>query len=496
MQAEAANLCTMEDFDATLIPVEILPCDVTRSRPMDSQSIVELGKQLLECAKIGDTDLVRDLMCRGAPFTTDWLGTSALHHAAQNNHLETAEVLLRAGISRDARTKVDRTPLHMAAYEGHHQMAQLLLNYGAEVDSRDMLKMTPLHWAVEQEHIEVLLILLENGANPHSVCKFNRTPLTLALEHQRLDFIELLQQEREMVNIQQEELDSSDIEVATQNLMQLEAERQREEQERIEIEQQQQQETASANKKQRLVYHPVAHPMVDTMNDEDEQYFTEIHHSNIQEFLKENGLTIIDNDATIVENAMESGHHVVLTEAGKLALTQTKPINVTPRKKVQLNPKKESSKKIVKLRTDQIMTQSPPSESTSKGPNILKRSGNNEMKRGKKIILTPIAPMPSTSQMFNVADNSTATTSNVRNNNVNVLKSEPLIFHMEDKSIENIFEINSEKEQITNIDELNRQLAQARKQIKEYRRKLKKKEEEVELYKKQLQILMNKKTLK
>ena len=67
------------------------------------------------------------------------MGTSALHLAAQRNHTETAEVLLRAGISRDARTKVDRTPLHMAAYEGHHEMAQLLLKYGADVDSRDMV---------------------------------------------------------------------------------------------------------------------------------------------------------------------------------------------------------------------------------------------------------------------------------------------------------------------------------------------------------------------
>lgn len=67
------------------------------------------------------------------------LGTSALHLAAQNNHIETAEILLRAGISRDARTKVDRTPLHMAAYEGHFEMVQLLLNYGADTDSRDMV---------------------------------------------------------------------------------------------------------------------------------------------------------------------------------------------------------------------------------------------------------------------------------------------------------------------------------------------------------------------
>lgn len=93
-------------------------------------SIMDLGKMLLLCAKEGDTTKVHELMSRGAPFTTDWvcstflnfklkclificlhiyqLGTSPLHMAAMNNHLETSEVLLRAGISKDARTKVDR----------------------------------------------------------------------------------------------------------------------------------------------------------------------------------------------------------------------------------------------------------------------------------------------------------------------------------------------------------------------------------------------------
>lgn len=36
-------------------------------------SIVELGKKLLSSAKNGDTEDVRDLMSRGAPFTTDWV---------------------------------------------------------------------------------------------------------------------------------------------------------------------------------------------------------------------------------------------------------------------------------------------------------------------------------------------------------------------------------------------------------------------------------------
>ena len=142
-------------------------------------SLVDLGKRLLEAAKQGLTDEVRTLMSNGAPFTTDWvrpffepaskllnnvrlwieeqvldgtgtflhapiwslqLGTSPLHFAAQNGHLATAEVLLRAGISRDARTKVDRTPLHVAAQEGHAEVVELLLRNGADIEAKDMVR--------------------------------------------------------------------------------------------------------------------------------------------------------------------------------------------------------------------------------------------------------------------------------------------------------------------------------------------------------------------
>ena len=111
---------------------------------------MELGKKLLACAKDGDTEGVRGLMARGAPFTTDWLGTSPLHLTAMYGRAETCEVLLRAGCSRDARTKVEKTPLHVAVQEGHTEICQLLLQHGSNVDARDMLRMTPLHWAVER----------------------------------------------------------------------------------------------------------------------------------------------------------------------------------------------------------------------------------------------------------------------------------------------------------------------------------------------------------
>ena len=68
------------------------------------------------------------------------LGTSPLHFAAMHGHVATAEVLLKAGISRDARTKVDRTPLHVAAQEGHGELVDLLVRNGADIEAKDMVR--------------------------------------------------------------------------------------------------------------------------------------------------------------------------------------------------------------------------------------------------------------------------------------------------------------------------------------------------------------------
>lgn len=157
-------------------------------------SLVDLGKRLLEAARHGEDDDVRKLMSNGAPFTTDWLGASPLHLAAQFGHRSTAEVLLRAGICKDARTKVDRTPLHMAATEGHEDIVDLLIRNGADINAKDMLKMTALHWATQHRHRNVVQLLIKHGADVHALSKFDKSPFDIAVDIQHVELANLLQE--------------------------------------------------------------------------------------------------------------------------------------------------------------------------------------------------------------------------------------------------------------------------------------------------------------
>lgn len=508
----------IEGLDAdTLIPVELLACDVSsHSRPQDASTMVELGKQLLHSAKNGDTEAVRELMCRGAPFTTDWLGTSALHLAAQNNHLETAEVLLRAGISRDARTKVDRTPLHMAAYEGHHQMVQLLLNYGADVNSRDMLKMTPLHWAVEREQVDVMHILLDHGADTNAISKFEKTPFSLALEHDRLELIDVLRKERVLIGIQahqQSQANSVELEVATNNLVQLEAENNskssiiHEEGQKFGILQQQQSQRkrkvsqAQFEKKQKMIFQQISVSPNNTDGEQDRE-IEDVEMINVNNIinskkhkdilsigkqfrlLEAHGIRMIpvDEDSSIVEKAMESGRTVVLTEAGKIALNLTKGSSI---KRLQVASRKGSSRKVIAIRADQIQSKilnpnSNTSTTTSRSPNILKKSPDN---KSTKLLVTTVSNTPATT--VTEIKNSISTKEKVASSPIKIAES--TILQLDDDIEEITEEDNPENsEPVTDIAVLNRQLAEARREAAEYRKQLQEKEKEAEIYKQQL----------
>lgn len=332
-------------LDSTLIPIQVDGNPAT-FRSVTTLSLVELGKRLLESAKKGDTDQVRALMSRGAPFTTDWLGISPLHYAAQYGHVETAEVLLRAGISRDARTKVERTPLHVAAQEGNTAVVELLLTSGAEVDSRDMLRMTPLHWAVERENVETISVLLSHGADPNCISKFNKTAFTIALDNGRDDILQILQstgrqgdptlEPGESLALQQATL------AATQSLaMELAQAPAAAHQEEVET-------TAAPSTPTTSATEEPPDPPPEKVFIRQERKVTaprkvirEISSGQqTLQLLQAHGITMLPADeSTLVASAVESGQTVVLTEAGRLALGLSQAEDTAPCPNSRPSPK-------------------------------------------------------------------------------------------------------------------------------------------------------------
>lgn len=148
--------------------------------------------------------------------------------------------------------------------------------------------------------------------------------------------------------------------------------------------------------------------------------------------LEAHGITMIpvDNESSIVENAMESGRTVVLTgikyfneiyillfifidigylfiftEAGKLALNLTRNSSIGM-KRLHVAGKKGTPRKVIAIRADQILSQNTPTL-TSRGPNILKRSSVDN-KAGKLFIssISTTTPVSTLTQSKNIISSS------------------------------------------------------------------------------------------
>ncbi|KAH9493028.1 GA-binding protein subunit beta-2 [Bulinus truncatus] len=291
------------------------------SRPLEGSrrmSLVDLGKRLLEAAKRGETDAVRALMSNGAPFTTDWLGTSPLHFAAQYGHQDTAEVLLRAGISRDARTKVDRTPLHVASQEGHLAIVQLLLQSNADIDAKDMLKMTPLHWSTEKGHVNIIATLIRNGADVTLEDKFNRTPLDIAIANGRTDIAQLLQLSQDSAGVIE---DSDAINIETSETLVTETVSTSDGVDGLVIDTDKlikSEPDDSTDQSSTSVLATLAALAEATAPNSGNHTST----SEAMSWLESHGITMITTDGSLIASAVESGQTITLTEAGKIALNQ------------------------------------------------------------------------------------------------------------------------------------------------------------------------------
>uniref|UniRef100_T1ISQ5 Uncharacterized protein n=1 Tax=Strigamia maritima TaxID=126957 RepID=T1ISQ5_STRMM len=349
--------------------------------PAKAMSLVDLGKRLLESAKLGETEEVRHLMTNGAPFTTDWLGTSPLHLAAQFGHLNTAEVLIRAGISRDARTKVDRTPLHVSAQEGHVEIVELLLKSGADMEAKDMLKMTPLHWAVERGHVGVIESLLRHGSDVNIPNKFEKSAIDIAEDNGRTDIVEILNYADRFRS--EGPIIEGDISC--------EANKQGKDGDPVPLASQQEEVQTSAEIIKSSPVRPILlHPNIanikkasskDSVTDDDspDQSSTSVlatlaalaeaatplnaqssantSTTDALQWLESHGITMVPADnSTIVASALEGGQTISLTEAGKLALHWTKKQNIITSQIVETAEEESLRNAVSSINTQKVIT--------------------------------------------------------------------------------------------------------------------------------------------
>lgn len=102
---------------------------------------------MLHLAVLSDEAEVAGILLRhGARVDErDYLGLTALHHAAVYGLQETAWTLLTAGADPNAAGGADgRTPLMMAVAAEHTETVQALLQYGADPDRRSAGGVVPL----------------------------------------------------------------------------------------------------------------------------------------------------------------------------------------------------------------------------------------------------------------------------------------------------------------------------------------------------------------
>jgi len=157
--------------------------------PADDEPIIDATKR-------GDVEEVQALIQQGADVNEAYGdGMTALHWAAERGDLRVAEVLIAAGASVKAGTRIGHyTPLHMAAKAARPEVVAALVEAGATVNAATTNSgATALHLAAIAGSADVIRLLVQYGADVNSGAgAAGQTPLMLAAAYNRADAIRAL----------------------------------------------------------------------------------------------------------------------------------------------------------------------------------------------------------------------------------------------------------------------------------------------------------------
>ena len=132
---------------------------------MDADAI----KLIIKAAKKGDAPTVRKLLGLDNSLVRarDKDGSTPLHCAAGNGHVDVARILLEAGADINDHNNNGHwgtTPLHAAAHGDRKDVAALLITQGADVAAKNLNGRTPLGETTVHNAKAVARLLSEHGA--------------------------------------------------------------------------------------------------------------------------------------------------------------------------------------------------------------------------------------------------------------------------------------------------------------------------------------------
>lgn len=153
-------------------------------------TLPEGGSALMIAARTGNPAVIKALAAAGADLNAreGWMGETALHWAAAQNHAAAVQVLVELGAEADVRSRVlsfpefkwstagmvstalprgGWTPLMHAARDGALDGARALADAGASLDITDPDGTTALVIAIINAHYDLAAMLLDRGADPN-----------------------------------------------------------------------------------------------------------------------------------------------------------------------------------------------------------------------------------------------------------------------------------------------------------------------------------------
>lgn len=159
-----------------------------------SAAALPAAGQLIDAARNGDLAAVQTLLAGGADANrAQGDGMTALHWAAERGHAAVADLLLSAGATVDAKTRIGSyTPLHLASRGGHGSIATALLDAGADPHATTTGSgVTPVHLAAgAMDGAEVVTELLRRGADVDAPeASSGQTPLMFASAYNRTEAV-------------------------------------------------------------------------------------------------------------------------------------------------------------------------------------------------------------------------------------------------------------------------------------------------------------------